>query len=478
MAEVNRKCILTVVILSLLFIFVPILWLIPLPFGYSIEFTVYYEDSTYFTGEYAEGIDILLDGEYYGTTDAFGMFEIRMPDKENHTMSILYNDGVIYEYLIEYGTEITQVDVSLQTKSLETEFRWNFGSNDLVTGESVEIWYNRAGTFELIGTQTTSGSGIVLFDGLIMGEYKRYKRNFYLYKFIGIDYEIPVVLIELNQSTVFKSVDLLVEPVTVMFDFDYEDSAIFGVDYPVEGLTTQLWVYQYDYYEYAPNYIVHYAWKLVGTQTTDAEGRTYFYNLETDEVYGEYTAQVSMKWFYSDEYKVTWSYDGVAYEQPIWAHVGEDFYNELACKEVQATFNWNVAGLPVANNTDVWLTFTDGTHAPLNFTTDANGQLTITGLIMGNYDLEGAVFASIQSAHTKVIPQILIEPTKGKGILKLVQNKFISNFYFFYFLFLEIITLILKSHEPLVYLDFCLLDFALYSFYILPTAQFNLFWSN
>ena len=458
MAEVNRKCILTVIILSLLFIFVPILWLIPLPFGYSIEFTVYYEDSMYFTNEPAVGIDISLDGEYYGTTDAFGMLEIRMADQENHTVSILYN-GLVYEYLVEYGTEITPVDVLLETMSIEAEFRWNkVGEQDLVIGEQFELWYDRAGVFELVGVLTTNSSGMVLFDGLIMGEYKEYKIYFYLYKFIGIDYGVPVDLIVLTQTDVFKSVAILVEPITAMFDFDYENSAIFGVDYPVEGLEVVFARYDRDG-------TGHY-WTDRYTAYTDAEGRIYFYNLATWQTPG---------WmFINNEYKLHWTYDGVYYEQIFSVGDDLDFYNELACKEVSATFNWNIAGLPVANNTDVWLTFTDGTHAPMEFMTDANGQLTITGLIMGNYSLESAVFETIQSTHTKVISQILIEPTKGKGILKLVQNKFISNFCFFYFLFLEIITLILKSYEPLVYLDFCLIRFLSFSFFNFANCTFSI----
>lgn len=435
MAEVNHGkrnriiCISTAIILCLLFIFVPIIWLIPLPFGYSVEFTVYYEDSAYFVGEPAEGIEMLLDGVYYGTTDEFGMLEFGISDKENHTVSIFYNDGLIYKYLIEYGTEITQVDVFLQTMSLEAEFRWDkVGEQDVVIGESFELWFDRDGVFELVGTQTTNGLGIILFDGLIMGEYKRYMIVIYLYKFVGIDHEIPLVLIELNQSIAFKSVVLLVIPVTIMFDFDYEDSVIFGADYPIEGLsyTFQAWeAIGWD----AGQPI--YGWVIKSTGFTDSEGRIYIYNLEAYTM----TNPMNMQHHFTvTNFKTVWSYDGVASEQDYYAGDDLDFYYELACKEVQATFNWNVAGLPAANNTDVWLTFLDGTHAPMMFTTDANGQLTITGLIMGNYSLESAVFETIQSVHTTVIPQILIEPTKGKGVLKnwfKINSNF--NFCFFYF---------------------------------------------
>ena len=412
-------------VFCLLFVLVPILWLIPMPFGTSVEFTVYYEDSAYFTNEKAIGIDILLDGVYYGTTDAFGVLEIRMSDQENHTITIHYNGVLVYEYLVEYDTEINIVDVFLPTKSLEAEFTWNkVGEQDSVVGVSFELWYNRAGAFELVGTRTTDSLGMILFDGLIMGEYKECKMYFYSYKFVGIDYEIPVVLIEFNQTTAFKSIDLLVEPITVMFDFDYSDSLIFGTDYPIEGLTSQLWVYQFVEYIFADGsipelyYTVVYDWVLISTQTTDVEGRTYFYNLETHAVWGYNSPSGDHGWYYSDEYKLTWSYDGVNSEQIF--NVGDDldFFNELSCKEVVATFNWDVDGYPLATNVDVFLNFLDGTHTPMMFTTDMNGQLTISGLIMGNYDLEGAVFECIQSQHSKVIPQILFEPTKGMGILK------------------------------------------------------------
>jgi hypothetical protein len=406
-------------VFCLLFVLVPILWLIPMPFGNFVEFTVYYEDSAYFTNEKAVGIDILLDGAYYGTTDEFGMLEIRTPDQENHTITILYNGDVVYEYLMEYGSEINAVDVFLQTKSLESEFRWNkIEIQDLVIGVSFELWFNRAGVFELVGTKTTNSLGMILFDGLIMGEYKECKIYFYSYKFVGIDYEIPEVLIELNQTTAFKSIDLLVEPITVMFDFDYSDSLIFGNDYPIEELTAQLWVYQYVDYLFGGVYEAVYDWIPVSTQTTNTEGRIYFYNLEEHAVWGFTDMYANEGWYYSSEYKLTWNYDGVVNEQIFLVGNDLDFFNELSCKEVLATFNWDADGYPLATNMDVVLTFLDGTHTPMTFTTDMNGQVIISGLIMGNYDLEGAIFESIQSTHSKVIPQILLEPTKGMGILK------------------------------------------------------------
>lgn len=417
--EESKKSKFICILICLLFVLVPILWLIPLSFGNLVEFTVYYEDSAYFTNERASGIDILLDGVYYGTTDEFGMLEIRTPDKENHTMSILYNDGTVYEYFIEYGTEINTADIFIETKSLESEFRWNkLEIQDLVIGESVELWFNRAGVFELVGTKNTNSLGMVLFDGLIMGEYKECKFYFYSYKFVGIDYEIPEALIEFNQSTAFKSVELLVEPDTVMFDFDYSDSLIFGNDYPIENLIYSLWSYQFDYYIYAPDYIAVYNWVLISTQTTDAEGRIYLYNLEEVAIWGDINSAGDMGWYYCNEFEVRWSYDGIAYEQPILAGDDLDFFNELDNKEVSATFNWDADGYPLATNIDVVLTFLDGTHTPMIFTTDMNGQVSISGLIMGNYDLEGAVFESIQSTHLKVIPSILLEPTKDRGVLK------------------------------------------------------------
>ena len=426
------------VIFCLLFVLVPILWLIPSSFGYSIEFTVYYEDSVYFTNEKAVGIDVLLDGIYYGTTDAFGVLEIGISDQENHTISILYNEGLIYTYLIEYGTETVLVDVFLETKSLEATFLWNFDSQDLIIGEQFQLWIYKADVWQFVGTKTTDSLGMVLFGGLIMGEYKRHKIYFYLYKFVGVDYEIPLVLLELNQTTAFNSIELLVEPITTMFDFDYEDSAIFGVDYPVAGLEYTSWIYvrNYDTGEME--------WHLWKSGVTDVDGRIYYYNqapvdspIRNNEV--------------SHGFKVMWNYDGVDYEQEFTAFADIDFYYNLTCKEVQATFNWNTSGYPLASYTDVIFTFLDGTHAPIEFTTDANGQLTISGLIMGDYDLEGLVFASIQSVHTNIIPQILIEPTRDEGVLKnLVQNKFKPNFYFF-LLFLKIfekkITLIISFRE-------------------------------
>ncbi|MBY9016835.1 MAG: hypothetical protein KGD68_14190 [Candidatus Lokiarchaeota archaeon] len=70
-----------------------------------------------------------------------------------------------------------------------------------------------------------------------MGEYKGYNSYFYSYKFIGTTYEVPEVLIELNQTTAMKSEALLVVPTTMMFDFEYSNSVIFGNDYAVEGLS-------------------------------------------------------------------------------------------------------------------------------------------------------------------------------------------------------------------------------------------------
>lgn len=380
------------ILFCLLFVLVPILFLIPLSFGNLVEFTVYYEDSAYFTNERASGIDILLDGVYYGTTDEFGMLGIRTPDQENHTMSILYNEGVIFEYLIEYGTETNTADIFIETKSLESEFRWDkVDIQDLVKGKSFELWFDRAGVFELVGTKTTDSLGMILFDGLIMGEYK----------FVGIDYEIPEVLIEFNQTTAFKSVDFLVVPVTVMFDFDYSESGIFGVDYPIEGLEVVLYGYERS---------DEYNWVVKDTLYTDDEGRVYFYNLKTWQASG---------WVYiNNEYELRWTYDGVSYEQNFFVGDDLDFYYELACKEVSTTFNWDADGYPLATNVDVVLTFLDGTHTPMIFTTDMNGQVSISGLIMGNYDLDGAVFESIQSTHLKVIPSILLEPTKDRGVLK------------------------------------------------------------
>jgi len=402
--ETKAKTIVLCILFCLLFVLVPILWLIPLSFGNLIEFTVYYEDSTYFTIERASGIDVLLDGVYYGTTDGFGVLEIRMPDQENHTMSILYNDGVVYEYLIEYGTEITTMDVFLETKSLESVFRWNtVGEQDLVIGEQFELWYNRAGVFELVGTQTTNSLGMVLFDGLIMGEYKGYKMYFYSYKFIGVNYEIPEDLIELNQSTAFLSEALLVEPITVMFDFEYMSSVIFGDDYPVEDLEYTFWrFYQYGWDAGQPKW----QWEIISTGYTDVDGRIYFYNLETF---------IGVDGAVGNNYKITWNYDGVGSEQTFLVGDDLDYFYELACKEVSATFNWDAVGYPLAIDVDVVLTFLDGTHTPMVFTTDVNGQLTISGLIMGDYDLAGVVFATIQSEHSAVIPQILLEPTKDRG---------------------------------------------------------------
>lgn len=390
-----------------LFVLVPILWLIPLSFGNSVEFTVYYEDSAYFTNERAVGIDILLDGVYYGTTDEFGVLEIRTLDQENHTLSILYNDGVVYEYLIEYGTETVLVDVFLETKSIEATFSWNFDSQDLIIGEQFELWIYKADVWQFVGTKTTDSLGMVLFDGLIIGKYK----------FIGVDFEIPVVLIELDQTTAFKSVDFLAEPITVMFDFDYSDSLIFGVDYPIEGLEYTFWRYEVvDATGSIPEDIeLFWDWVEYGSGTTDVDGRLYFYNLETFE--RMFSNQVRWAWS-SDQYKITWAYDGTTAEQIFYVGDDLDFFNELSCKEVIATFNWDSDGYPLATNMDVVLTFLDDTHTPMTFTTDMNGQLNISGLIMGNYDLEGFIFGCIQPTHSKVIPQILLEPTKDRGVLK------------------------------------------------------------
>lgn len=86
---------------------------------------------------------------------------------------------------------------------------------------------------------------------------------------------------------------------------------------------------------------------------------------------GNWQTSPSQKW--GDRFMVKWSYDGVDYERIFVVDQDIDFLYEQTNKEVSATFNWNVDGYPVANNTGVWLTFLDGTHAPMMFTTDASG---------------------------------------------------------------------------------------------------------
>ena len=108
-------------------------------------------------------------------------------------------------------------------------------------------------------------------------------------------------------------------------------------------------------------------------------------------------------------------------------NIAGNYSYELACKSVSTTFKWNVAGTPITSFVNVYLTFIDyPARAPMEFTTEANGQLTIDGLIMGNYSLEGIAFTEIQSTHLQTISQILLEPTIGKGCVK----KFGSFYYY------------------------------------------------
>jgi len=422
----------------------PLLWLLPLPIGISVEFNVVYEDSTYFTSEPAVGIDVLVDGVYYGTTDAFGKLYFKANDQDNHTLSIEYNDGLVYEYLIDYNSTIDLVNVVLETKGIDAVFRWDYGSNDLAIGEQVELWYNNTGTFELLGTQTTDSLGMVSFVGLIMGEYK----------FVGVDHEIPEVIIGLNQSTASISKDLLMIPTTVMFDFDYADSAIFGTDVPVEGLQASLWGWEYDHWETGTGAV--YDWHLVDTIYTDADGRIYFYNIEPTAYY-----DVGDKvWYYGYEYKLTWNYDGNLNEQVFLVGQEADFNNELATKSVSATFKWDDVGTPVASFVTVYLSFTSFPGMePMVFETDVNGQLTIDGLLMGSYSLEGVAFTEVQGTHLQVIPQILLEPTIGRGSLKRFARSSLIN-----------------TRDAGITLDFCLLTSPYLFFHTLPASLFFFFY--
>ena len=199
----------------------------------SATFTLYYDspDIDFGTIDYS-GIEnniylkcyqvYYLDGQLF-VTDSSGLIEYEINDFKWHNLTIIWHDGVLYEYL--FNSSITQ-DIVLATKSIDAMSYWDeiFLPADWDSRELIEIdllWFDGTG-WVVIETLTASLNGSVQLNNLIMGLYALSESGD---NYVSLTFTI-------DQATAIYINDIYIVPDKTIVDVDYLDT-IFG-DMPVD----------------------------------------------------------------------------------------------------------------------------------------------------------------------------------------------------------------------------------------------------